>query len=611
MMKKEGHRKKTVRFRAWAIGLSIFLTTLIATAVPAFAKVYLTVGILSEPKNFNPFSASDAWTKKVIRLFYQPLYIADPKTQTLIPWLTEDQPLYDPQRKTVTFHLREMQWDDGREFSADDVVFTVEVFRKFRIPRYYAYWKFVKTIEALDRRTVQITLEGPMPILARRSLRSWVVQKRKWEPIVQKADKRLKEVLNSERAKGRVGDEALEAALKQALRIIQTHKVINPTGLGPFKFKERKTGTYILLSKNDLFFGQGKTIADQELGSHVDRVIFKIYDTVSAAALALGNGDIDFLWKSISHALVKDLAQAPNIRVLSTLDNGYRYLGFNLRKPPMSDAAFRRAIAFLIDKDFILQRIVHGYGQRLDSVIPPGNAFYFNPHTPPYGRGMDRDRRTREAYAILKALGYRWKIPPLDASGRAQRGRGLTMPDGKTVPHLTILTAAADYDTEMAAAGRVIQKWLQDFGVSISWKSMAFGGLMHKIRNEREFDMFIMGWRNLSLDPDYLRRFFHSSNKRPNKWNDTGYNSGQFDMMADRQAKTIDLEARRGIVLDLQTQLMIDLPYIPLFVPHRLEGVRTDRFEGWTTRGGEVGNTWSFSLLRPTEWWDKRHPLHK
>ena len=123
--------------------------------------------------------------------------------------------------------------------------------------------------------------------------------------------------------------------------------------------------------------------------------------------------------------------------------------------------------------------------------------------------------------------------------------------------------------------------------------------------------MFIMGWRNLSIDPDYLRRFFHSSYDFPNMWNYTGYKNAEYDGMADLQAKTFDLKERRSIILRLQKMLMADLPYIPLYVPHLMEGVRTDRFVGWVKQLGGVGNIWSFSLLRPTKIWDKNHSLHK
>ncbi len=47
---------------------------------------------------------------------------------------------------------------------------------------------------------------------------------------------------------------------------------------------------------------------------------------------AMEKGDIDFLWKGVSQAVVEDLTQDPQIRVPMALDSGYRYLGFNLRK---------------------------------------------------------------------------------------------------------------------------------------------------------------------------------------------------------------------------------------------------------------------------------------
>jgi ABC-type transport system substrate-binding protein len=140
---------------------------------------------------------------------------------------------------------------------------------------------------------------------------------------------------------------------------------------------------------------------------------------------------------------------------------------------------------------------------------------------------------------------------------------------------------------------------LSNFGIPIFWKPIAFGALIQKIRKERDFDIFVMGWGNLSLDPDYLRRFFHSTYDRPNGWNYMGYRNAEFDRLADQQAEVMDVQERRRIVLALQDRIMKDLPYIPLFVPMILEGMRTDRFTGWIKTLGGVGNSWTLSMLKP------------
>jgi ABC-type transport system substrate-binding protein len=575
------------------------LAILFGTATPALPKVYLKIGIMDEPKTLNPIQASDRWSKKVIMPIYQHLYIREPDTLELIPWIAEDKPIYDSERKTVTFHLKPMQWDDGTEFRAEDVVFTAEVFKKFHIPRYYEYWKYVKKIEALDNRTVQLTLEKPSAILYTRTLTTWVVQKSKWEPIIRNAENKLKEAIEQQTAKGMEGEKAIRAALKEPLKMIQNHAVKKPTGLGPFKFNEWKKGAYIHLTKNDRFFGMGKSIAGRKLGPFVDGILFKIYGTTDAAILALKKGDIDFFWWGVSAGYVSDLTKDSRIQLQMTLENGYRYFAFNLRKMPMSDIAFRKAVAYLVDKDFIVKRIAHDYAERLDSVIPPGDPFYFNPKTPTYGKGMDRSERTRVAYRIMTEAGYRWKRPPIDSKGKVQKADGLMMPGGATMPPLTILTPPADYDPERAFAGQFIQEWLRDFGVPVYWKPLAFGALIQKIRKERQFDMFVMGWGSLPLDPDYLRRFFHSKYDRPNGWNYMGYRNGEFDRLAELQAETMNLEERREIVFKLQDLIMNDLPYVPLFVPFNLEGIRTDRYEGWTKMLGGIGNSWTLSHLKP------------
>ena len=125
--------KNTVK-RKWIVTFLICTAFYFWPLAPAEATVDLRVGFLSEPKNMNPFSATDTWTSKINGLIYQPLYRLDPDTMKLIPWLAEDAPKYDSRAKTLTFHLREMQWDDGKPFTAEDVVFTAKTVKRFRIP---------------------------------------------------------------------------------------------------------------------------------------------------------------------------------------------------------------------------------------------------------------------------------------------------------------------------------------------------------------------------------------------------------------------------------------------------------------------------------------------
>ena len=592
-MEQKDHFRTRLIFAAWLNIICLMVLVITYNPIPAIAADYLKVAILKEPKNLNPFTTSDAWTKKVIRLIYQPLYLVDPDTQTLTPWLAEDQPVYDSDKKTVTFHLRKIKWDDGSDFTAEDVIFTGGIFKKFQIPRYYAYWEFVKEIVALDNRTVRITLDRPMAVFPRRTLSTWIVQKKKWQPLIERAEKHLKP--STERTT------ISDADMSEALKIIQTHKVSKPTGLGPFKFVASKKGKYILLLKNKYFFGKGLTISGHRLGPYIDGVMFKTFGSLATATLALEEGQIDFLWKGISQAFVNDLVPNPKVNVPMTLDLGYRYLGFNLREPPMSDHVFRQAVAYLINKNFIVNRVLHDHGQRLDTFVPPSNTYYYDSNTPTYGQGMNRQVRTLKAYDILSAAGYGWDTPPLDEKGSMQKGKGFKGPDGKAVPPLTLITPTAHYDTEAAATGKVIVEWLDEFGIPVSRKTMAFNSLLSQVKLKRDFDMFILGWRGLSLDPDYLRRFFHSDYDLPNQWNYTGYDNAEFNQLSNLQAETVDVAKRRQIVFRLQNILAEDLPIIPLYIPHLMEGVRNDRFAGWVKQAGGVGNIWTFCMLRPVQ----------
>jgi peptide/nickel transport system substrate-binding protein len=370
-------------------------------------------------------------------------------------------------------------------------------------------------------------------------------------------------------------------------------------GTGPFVLKEWSRGAYLFLEKNRNFFGQGKNLAGYTLGPHIDGIIFKVFGTSDAAIMAIRKGDIDMFWWGIQPGYLQDLEGDKNIQTFTSDRSALYYLGFNVRKNPFNDVHLRQAIATLIDKDFIITRVLQGYGIKMDSIVPPGNVFYHLPGVAKYGEGLDRKERIREAYEILRKAGYSWKVPPVGPQGEVVKGETIHLPDGTPMEDFTILTPPSDYDPHRAMSGMLVQEWLRAAGMPASSKPMAFGSLVQQVKRRHEFDLFILGYGRLSLDPDYLRNFFDSSNDRAGGLNMSGYRNPEFDSIADASSRAMDTGKRKALIWEMQRIIMRDIPYIPLYNPRLIEAVRTDKFQGWVEMLEGIGNTWSFCRIKP------------
>jgi ABC-type transport system substrate-binding protein len=163
----------------------------------------------------------------------------------------------------------------------------------------------------------------------------------------------------------------------------------------------------------------------------------------------------------------------------------------------------------------------------------------------------------------------------------------------------TILTPPSDYDPNRAMTGIMIQEWLRMAGIPARSRPMAFSALTQQVNAHHRFDMFVLGYGNLSLDPDYLRNFFHSSNDRPRGWNASGYRNPDFDRIADKSSRVMEADARRELIWGMQRMIMNDIPFLPLYSPKLVEATRSDRFTGWVQMLGGIGNLWSFCRITP------------
>jgi peptide/nickel transport system substrate-binding protein len=537
---------------------------------------FLKIGLHEEPKTLNIWLASDANSKNILSLIYQPLYLRDPETLTLIPWLADGEPIYHPDTISYTVRLKPAKWSDGSDVTSKDVAFTAGLIKEFRVPRYYSSWKFIKKIETPDNHTVRFYLEEPKAIFLTRTLTSSIVSTKEWANIAQTA-----------RAK------------QKPLKALINHKIETPVGCGPFVLKKWQQGTYVHLQKNRYFFGLGQDIGGRTLGPYVNDLLFKVYGTADVAVLALKKGSIDmFLW-GIQPGYIDDLKQQKNIHIFYSKKSAVYFMGFNLRSLPFSDVSLRRAIAVLVDKEFIISRILQKYGTCMDSIVPPGNRYWFCSDVSRYGEGMDRNDRIKTAYHILQKAGYTWKEPPIDGNGRVVPGKGIRLPNGQLMEKFTILTPPADYDPHRAMSGMMIQEWLKALGMPALSRPMAFGALLTQVKERHEFDAFILGYGRLSMDPDYLSNFFHSANDKQRGWNMSGYKNPEFDRIAEKSASEMNREQRKKLIFKMQKIIMEDVPYIPIYNPALIEAVRKDTFTGWVETLDGIGNLWSFCLVKP------------
>ncbi len=564
-----------VRAAIRALAVAVVLT-LSCTASAAAAKP-LRIGLAEEPRTLNIWLASDTNSSHILSQIYQPLYRREPDRLEMVPWLAAGPPEYDPSTVSYRVRLRRARWADGSAFTSRDVAFTCRLIQEFKIPRHYSRWKFVKRIETPDAHTVLFVLKAPMAIFLTRSLTIPIVSEKEWRPVVEEARTREK-----------------------PLAAILQHPVKSPLGTGPYTLVKWLPGAYLHMEKNPHFFGDGLTIAGRLLGPHVQKILFKTYGTSDVAMLALRKGTIDMFWQGIQPGYIDSLKQDPHIRIYSSQRSALYYLGFNARRPPFDDPVLRRAVAVLVDKDFIVRRILQGYGNRMDSIVPAGNRFWHDPDVVAWGRGLSREERIRTATRMLQDAGYRWKEPPVDESGDVVMAEGLKTPDGNPMPRFTILTPPADYDPPRAISGLMIQQWLRQVGMPAYARPMTFGALLQQVKARHDFDAFILGYGHLSLDPDYLRIFFDSAFDRKRGWNMSGYHNPEFDRIADASRRAMDPEKRRELVFRMQEIIAQDVPYLPLYRPKMIEAVRNDAFSGWVPMLEGIGNIWSFCQLAPT-----------
>lgn len=312
----------------------------------------------------NPLYISGAVDSWITELIWDRLLRVGPDglPQT---WAAESYEWVD--ETTIEVTLREgMTWHDGQPVTTDDVVFSFEAPRGEEVPMYKPFVSNIDKVEAVDERTVRFTLNQPSAAFLVTSLAKVnLVPRHVWEPIL--------------------------TDLAGSPENAESHQEQVPVGSGPFRFASWRSSEEVVLEANEEHFNAPK----------MDRWILRIVPNAEAALGMLRSGELNFLsdYTGDPQVLLQTAEGSP-IEVVSSTDIGFRFVGFNERRPPFDDAAFRRALSLAVNRNLIAQAAYSGFAVPANSPVSVALPFWNNPevNTPETG--------TELAKRILEEAGY-------------------------------------------------------------------------------------------------------------------------------------------------------------------------------------------------------------
>ncbi|MDX1468029.1 MAG: ABC transporter substrate-binding protein [Acidimicrobiia bacterium] len=330
-------------------------------------------------------------------------------------------------------------------------------------------------------------------------------------------------------------------------------------------------------------------------GPYMDEMIFSVYGSQDAAALALINGDIDF-WMNpltLSRGLQGQFLDAADLNVVANAGTGMFYMAFNTRRFPGNNLAFRQAVDCMIDKDFVAQNVLAGAVISMDTTVAPGNAYWSNPDVQSTCAGQTQEERLASAVQILKDGGWTWETEPEFLGGRddVQPGVGLNL-DGQTIQDIQLIAPGPGYDPMRATYSLWAQNFMNDIGIPVTANPTGFTTIVNQVFGPTDWDMYILGW-SLGTFPDYMGAFFHSAgDSAEGGFNTPGYSNAEFDALSDAFDAATDLESARDIHFQMQEIIARDVPYVVLFTNvqydvfrNTLEFPFTDFLQGITDGG--------------------------
>lgn len=471
----------------------------------------LIVGMQDDPLTLDPAMANQEIEFGLIAQLYEKLVTFTEDSAEPIPELAESWTVAED-GKTWTFQIRGgAVFANGNPLTAKEIVFSLTRALQLAGPSAWMLTQVGMTesgITALDDQTVQVVLsDAYAPTLVLACLLSPVASV--VDPVV---------VMEHEQ-EGDMGSGWLST---------------NSAGSGRYVLSERIPGESTTLQVNEQYAGPAPV---------AKTVNIKIVQESIEQAIMLEKGEIDIAWNLLPSE-IRRLETNPDVQIYQTPTLDIRFVGMNLTYEPFAKPEVRKAIRYAIDYDGIIDFIVEGAGEKIQTIIPRGILGY-NPAMP---YTLDREKATQ----LLTDAGY---------------------PDGFEVE-----LACENYSpwTDIALQ---IKSDLAKVGITVTINELPTPDLFG-LMFSRGFQMYLMHWKSDYFDPDAnAKPFAHCDSAGDDAsvqvvaWL-SSYVNLETSKLVEQAVQKQDQAAREDLYTQITNIILDDGPYAVLFSPLQQYGVR-------------------------------------
>jgi oligopeptide transport system substrate-binding protein len=502
----------------------MLLGVLIGFIFPLFAQTLdkeqiYRIGNGAEPRELDPQTSTGVPESRIVDNIFEGLTTLDPFTLEPRPGVAEKWEISKDQ-KTFTFHLRKnAKWSDGKAITAEDFVWSWQRAVSPELASEYAHQLYyLVNGEDINKgkkpaTTLGVRAEGPHKL---------VVQLREPIPYFLRLT-------------------AFHTLYPVPKHVITKHKGLEWTKVGnlvtngAFMIVEWRLNQHIKMIPNPHYW-------DKDV-IKLKEVFFNPIENIETEDRTFHSGRLDITNEvpvlKIPRYMKEKKAKPKDYHPFRTDPYlGTYYYEINTKVKPLDDVRVRRALALVINRHMLVERVTLAGEVAATSFTPPGIPGYTPKAYLPVG---DDAKKMKEAVAEAKNL--------LGEAGFA---------DGKKFPKVDIMYNTSEKHQKIALA--IQQMFRNELGIDIGMFNKEWKVYLNS-RNKKDFAIARAGWIADYADPNTFLNMFVTGGPQ----NNTNWSNKDYDRLISEASKETDAVKRMQKFAEAEDILMREVPVIPIY----------------------------------------------